>query len=61
MYVAELRKWQKQRNVVFKVMEDKDNSIGCPYIYFITHHLKFTTSGGLAKLPLYVCVYLMDK
>lgn len=61
MFVSGLRKWQKQRNKVFKIMEDKDNSIGCPYIYFITHYLKFTTSGELAKFPLRACVCLMDK
>lgn len=38
---------------MFEVIEDKGNSIGCPYIYSITHYLKFTTSGGLAELPLF--------
>lgn len=51
-----LRKRQEQKNMVLKVMEDQSNSIRIPHIYFITYHFKFTTNGGLAKLPLCVCV-----
>lgn len=55
-----LRKRQEQKNMVLKVMEDQSNSIRIPHIYFITYHFKFTTNGGLAKLPLYVCVCVFN-
>lgn len=64
-----LRNWHEQRNMVFEVKGDKSNLIGFPHIYFIgfphiyfiIHHFKLTTSGGLAKLPLCVCVHMRAR
>lgn len=53
------RNWQEQRYMVFKVTEDKKNSIGFPHIYFITHHFKCTANDRLDKLLcVHVCVYM---
>lgn len=50
VYMSGLRNWQEQRDMVFKVTEDKKNSIGFPHIYFITHHFKCTANNRLDKL-----------
>lgn len=50
VYMSGLRNWQEQRDIVFKVTEDKNNSIGFPHIYFNTHLLKCTANNRLDKL-----------